>query len=183
MREEGIGRLRQVADAASAEVGRAKAAFERVQAQAAELGQHVRLAQALATSDPAAWHAVEPESCAAFLTHLLRWADARGHHGGRAARAGVGPAGGASRYPHSKGPIWLTLSQLPQRRAPGGAAAGPRRPGGAVDRQRRAPTRVTAVRGVLELRQEGPPRDGKRGDQWREARSKSGVRPGAGPAV
>ena len=111
MREEGIGRLRQVADAASAEVGRAKAAFERVQAQAAELGQHVRLAQALATSDPAAWHAVEPESCAAFLTHLLRWADARGHHGGRAARAGVGPAGGASRYPHSKGPIWLTLSQ------------------------------------------------------------------------
>ena len=128
---------------------------------------------------------MEPETWAAFLTPLVRRADDPVVATIEVAppEAVLGRLEEQARYPDSKGPIRLTLSQLPQRRAPGGAAAGPRRPGGAVDRQRRAPTRVTALGGVLEPRQEGPPRDGKRGDQWREARSKSGVRPGAGPAV
>ena len=57
---------------------------------------------------------VEPEAWAAFLAHLLRWAEAQA-----VATVGIEPPEAVkgrledqALYPHSKGPLRLTLPQL-----------------------------------------------------------------------
>lgn len=62
VRDAGLAEVREVADAAVTEVQRAAGQFERLSQQAAELGRHLRLARALASSDPATWRTVAPET-------------------------------------------------------------------------------------------------------------------------
>ena len=114
VRDAGIAEVQEVADAAAADVRRAAAKFERVQTQAAELAKHVRMAQALASEDPAMWQRVEPETWAGLLAHLLRWADAR-----LIAGVDVEPPEAVKdrlqdqvRYSYTRGAIRLTLPQL-----------------------------------------------------------------------
>jgi len=112
--EASIAKVREVADAAAAEVRRAAAEFRRVAAEAAELDQHVRLARALATQDPKAWRDVQPETWLGLLGHLLAWAEA---HLADAVQVEPPEAVRAvleeqARYPHLRGPIRLTLSQV-----------------------------------------------------------------------
>jgi len=114
LRDAGIADVRQVAAAAAAEVQRAAAGFEHLTTQAAGLAQHVRVAEALASHDPAACERVEPETWAGLLAHLLRWADAR-----LVASVDVEPPEALKgrledqvRYSYTKGPVRLTLAQL-----------------------------------------------------------------------
>ncbi len=113
VRDAGIAEVRQVADAATAEVRRAAAEFEHLSTRAAELGQHVRMAEALASQDAAMWRRVEPETWAGLLAHLLRWAGAR-----MVAAVEVEPPEPVKgrledqvRYSYSKGPVRLTLPE------------------------------------------------------------------------
>lgn len=114
VRDSGIAQVREVAEAATAEVRRAAGGFERLQTQAAELAKHVRMAQALASEDQAMWERVEPQTWAGLLAHILRWADAR-------LVAGIdveplepveGRLEDQVRYSYTKGPVRLTPPQL-----------------------------------------------------------------------
>jgi hypothetical protein len=114
VRDGAIADVRKVAEMAAAEVRRAAAAFEHLTTQAAGLARHVRVAEALASQDPAAWERVEPETWAGLLAHLLPWAEAR-----LLAAVDVEPPEGVKgrledqgRYPYTKGPVRLTLAQL-----------------------------------------------------------------------
>ena len=109
-----IAGVREVADTAVFQVRRAAAEFERLTGQAAELEPHLRMAQALASTDPAAWRTVHADTWVGLLAHLLRWTDAR-----MVATVEVEPPEAAKRrledqacYPHSKGPLRLTLPEL-----------------------------------------------------------------------
>ncbi len=62
VRKHGIAQIRSVADQSAAEVRRAAAEFEQLTAKSAELGQHVRMAEALSTRAPSAWRNVHPDS-------------------------------------------------------------------------------------------------------------------------
>ena len=76
VREEGIAEVREVADTATAEIRRAAAEFERVSAQAAELGPTLTFAQALRSPDPELWARVEPDAWAGILHRLGQWSAA-----------------------------------------------------------------------------------------------------------
>ncbi len=114
VRDSGVAALRQVAVAATAEVRRAASAFEHIQTRAAALGEHVGLAEALASRDPATWRQVQPETWLGLLGHLLRWADARlvGAVELEPPEAVRSRLEDQVRYPHSQGPMRVTLMQL-----------------------------------------------------------------------
>ena len=133
---------------------------------------------------------MEPETWAVFLMHLLRWADAR-----VVATAEVEPPEAVKgrleeqvRYPHSNGPLRLTLPQvgrLAAGRAPGGAATGRGRPPGAVWSTANG-ARLHGERlleGFWTGGRKARPGTRKDGKQCPEMRSESGAPPGAGPAV
>jgi len=114
VRDAGVCQVREVGEAAAAEVRRAASEFEHLQAQAAGLAKHVRMAQALASDNPATWQGVEPETRARLLAHLLRWAEVR-----MVAIVEAEPPEAVRRrledrvrYPYTHGPIRLTLADL-----------------------------------------------------------------------
>lgn|GEM_PF-4631482 len=76
VRDAGMAEVRDVADAATAEIRRAAAEFERVSAQAAELGPTLTFAQALRSPDPELWSHVEPEAWQGILHRLEQWSAA-----------------------------------------------------------------------------------------------------------
>jgi predicted nucleic acid-binding Zn-ribbon protein len=114
VREAGIAKVQEVADAATAEVRRAAAEFQRLAAEAVELGEYVALARALANRDPEAWRAVQPETWAGLLARLLDWAEARlvGAVEVEAPEPVKGLVEEQVRYPYTKGPMRLTVPQL-----------------------------------------------------------------------
>ncbi len=76
-RKAGIAEIRSVADQSAAEVHRVAAEFEQLTARSAELGQHIRMAQALHSDNLDDWRAVRPGTWAEILGHLPDWAEAR----------------------------------------------------------------------------------------------------------
>ena len=113
-RKTGIAQIRSVADQSAAEVRRVVAEFEQLTARSAELGQHIRMAQALGSDSLDDWRAVRPATWAGILSYLPDWAEARG-----AAAVEVQPHPDTrkrveeqAKYPSLHGPVRLTLPEL-----------------------------------------------------------------------
>ena len=114
VRKHGIAEIRSVADETAAEVQRAASEFEQLTARSAELGQHVRMAEALRSEDPADWRAVRAGTWAEILSHLPAWAAARD-----ATAVEIQPHPNTrlrveeqAKYPTLHGPVRLTLPEL-----------------------------------------------------------------------
>ena len=110
----GIAKIRSVADQSAAEVRRVVGELESLTVRSAELRQHVRMAEALSTDDPAAWRDVTPDTWERILLHLDVWAEAR-----RADKVEVEVpqeirkrVEDRANYPALYGPVRLTLPQL-----------------------------------------------------------------------
>ncbi len=110
-----------MAEQSAAEVRRVAAEFEQLAASRTKLGQHVRMAQALASRDPAAWRQMQPKTWAALITRLCRWAEVR-----MVAATDVKAPGAIRarledelRYPYTRGAVRLTAPQLAAWLAPG----------------------------------------------------------------
>ena len=113
-RKTGIAQIRSVADQSAAEVRRVAAEFKQLAARSAELGQHIRMAQALRSDNLDDWRAVRPGTWAEILSYLPDWAEARG-----AAAVEVQPHPDTrkrveeqAKYPSLHGPVRLTLPEL-----------------------------------------------------------------------